>query len=170
MRPVFGITVAVALQTAALMAMIAVKQWTLATGTPILLEIVPIDPRSLFRGDYVDLSYAIGRLDLDELGGDDGFDEGDTIFVLLREGEPYWEPVSTHRERTPVPPGQVAIEGEVAAVRHGPGSQVFARYGIETYFIPEGEGRELERPEEHLFGVPSRQWTGMAAPASRLCS
>jgi len=112
MRPAVGIALAVALQTAALVAMIGVKQWTLATGTPVLLEIVPIDPRSLFRGDYVDLSYAIGRLDLDALGGDDGFEEGDTIYVLLRDGEPYWEPVSAHRERPPAPAGEVAIEGE----------------------------------------------------------
>jgi len=146
MRPAVGIALAVALQTAALVAMIGVKQWTLATGTPVLLEIVPIDPRSLFRGDYVDLSYAIGRLDLDALGGDDGFEEGDTIYVLLRDGEPYWEPVSAHRERPPAPAGEVAIEGEVVMVRQDQNPRTFVRYGIETYFIPEGEGRELERP------------------------
>ncbi len=146
MRPAIGIALAVALQTAALVAMIGVKQWTLATGTPVLLEIVPIDPRSLFRGDYVDLSYAIGRLELDALGGDDDFAEGDTIHVLLREGETYWEPVSAHRERPTVPSGQVAIEGEVVADRSPAGAGIFVRYGIETYFIPEGEGRELERP------------------------
>jgi len=146
MTPTLGIALAVALQTAALVAMVAVKQWTLATGTPVLLEIVPIDPRSLFRGDYVDLSYAIGRLDPDDLGGEDGLDEGDTVHVLLREGEPYWEAVSVHRERPSVPPGQVAIEGEVDAVRLGPDTQILVRYGIETHFIPEGEGRVLERP------------------------
>ena len=26
------------------------------------------------------------------------------------------------------------------------GGKIFVRYGIESYFIPEGEGRELERP------------------------
>lgn len=146
MRPTLGIILAVVLQTAALATMIALKQWTLVTGTPVLLEIVPIDPRSLFRGDYVDLSYAIGRLDLGGLGGDGEFEAGDTIHVLLRAGEPYWEPVSAHRERPSVPPGQVAIEGDVAFVRDDPDPQIFVRYGIETYFIPEGEGRALERP------------------------
>ena len=32
-------------------------------GKPVILEIVPVDPRSLFRGNYVHLDYSIARLD-----------------------------------------------------------------------------------------------------------
>ena len=46
----------VLLQTAALVGMVAIKQRTLITGTPVLLKTEPVDPRSLFRGDYVILS------------------------------------------------------------------------------------------------------------------
>ena len=43
MRPSLGLVLVVALQSAALLAMIAIKQWTLATGTPVVLETVPVD-------------------------------------------------------------------------------------------------------------------------------
>jgi len=143
MRPSLGLVLVVALQSAALLAMIAIKQWTLATGTPVVLETVPVDPRSLFRGDYVRLNYGISTVDLGVLGGDDEFERPDAVYVLLRRGEPYWGPVSAHRERPAVPRDHVAIKGEV---QRALGGEIFVRYGIESYFIPEGEGRELERP------------------------
>ena len=138
--------VVVALQTLALVAMVAMKQWTLATGTPVLLETEPIDPRSLFRGDYVRLAYAISDLDHARFPGLEGFERHDEIFVLLRAAEPYWEPVSIHHDRPEVPAQHVAIKGEVgySTSQH----ETSVRYGIENYFVPEGEGRALERPAE----------------------
>ena len=43
-------------QVAALAAMIADKQWTLNTGTQVVLQTEPVDPRSLFMGDYARLN------------------------------------------------------------------------------------------------------------------
>ena len=37
------------------------KERTLASGTPMLLELAPVDPRSLMQGDYMRLDYAIAR-------------------------------------------------------------------------------------------------------------
>jgi uncharacterized membrane-anchored protein len=144
------LAVVVALQTLALVAMVAMKQWTLQTGVPVLLETEPVDPRSLFRGDYVTLSYAISNLEQGALAGDDDFERHDPVHVLLREDTPYWQPVSLHRERPEVPPGQVAIKGEVLYSSHmvDGARSTTVRYGIENYFVPEGEGRALERPEE----------------------
>ena len=39
--------------------LIGYKQLTIVTGTTVLLETVPVDPRDIFRGDYVTLNYAI---------------------------------------------------------------------------------------------------------------
>ena len=36
----------------------------LANGREVVLEVIPVDPRSLFRGDYVILGYDISRFDL----------------------------------------------------------------------------------------------------------
>lgn len=142
----------VLLQTAALVGMVAVKQRTLATGTPILLETAPIDPRSLFRGDYVRLNYAIGSLDYGKVGGDEGFERHDPVYVVLRKGERFWEPVSIHREMPEHGNDEVVIRGEVQWSGIWVGGEnrdgINVRYGIENYFVPEGEGMALERPAE----------------------
>ncbi|MPY75699.1 MAG: hypothetical protein GEU87_15720 [Alphaproteobacteria bacterium] len=140
-----GLIVAVALQTIALIAIVGVKQWTLATGTPVLLETQPVDPRSLFRGDYVILRYAINRLDAGLPGMPGVFKPGETLYVTLREDAPFWKPVSVHSARPEPQPGAVVIKGEIRYDARGV-KAVEMRYGIEEYFVPEGEGREIERP------------------------
>ena len=37
------------------------KERVLAAGTPMLLELAPVDPRSLIQGDYMRLDYAMAR-------------------------------------------------------------------------------------------------------------
>ena len=108
-----GLIVAVALQTIALIAMVGVKQWTLSTGTPVLLETRPVDPRSLFRGDYAILRYAINSLDAELPGMPAIFKAGETLYVTLREDAPFWKPVSVHAARPEPQPGTVAIKGEI---------------------------------------------------------
>ena len=42
-------------------AVVVQKERLLAAGAPVLLELAPVDPRSLIQGDYMALDYAIGR-------------------------------------------------------------------------------------------------------------
>jgi len=148
----------IVLQSLVLGGMIAKRQWTLNSGTPVVLETQPVDPRSLFRGDYVHFNYAVSRLHLDELSGDDNFARHEDVFVLLQPGEPYWQAAAVYHTMPPVQGGQVVIKGRVEyafeqwwnpqtqaneARRH-----IAVRYGIEDYFVPEGVGRKLERPTE----------------------
>lgn len=151
------IGIIVALQTIALLGMVGIKQFTLSTGSPIVLKTQPIDPRSLFSGDYVRLNYAISELDVQKLEGDKTFARGDTAYVVLKQGIEYWEPVSVHRDYPAIATNQKVIKGEVqylngdpwrsAKERAEPIKQVNVKYGIENYFVPENEGRELERPK-----------------------
>jgi len=146
--------------TAVLVGMIGMKQWTLTTGTPVLLETAPVDPRSLFRGDYVRLNYKISRLELSKLGGDKVFAAHDTAWVVLEKAERYWHAVAVYRHRPDAAPGQVVIKGEVRWA-DGRGSAfappvqarqprfLVMRYGIESYFVPEGTGRAIERRGAH---------------------
>jgi uncharacterized membrane-anchored protein len=71
------------------------KERLLAAGTPVLIELAPVDPRSLIQGDYMRLDYAIAR----ELSGRtewprDGQlvvrldDSGVARFVRLHDGAP----------------------------------------------------------------------------------
>ena len=50
----------VAAQLALLIGMVGFKEFTLQTGTDVVLQTVPVDPRSLLQGDYVILRYEIG--------------------------------------------------------------------------------------------------------------
>ncbi|HET7832722.1 MAG TPA: GDYXXLXY domain-containing protein [Gallionella sp.] len=144
-------------QIAVLLGMIGMKQWTLDTGTPVVLETAPVDPRSLFSGDYVRLGYTISNLRLDQLGGDREFKRHDRIYVALQTGTPYAMPVAIYHQMPAARAGQVVIRGEVEHMGSefwNPRTQniekdvrnVLVRYGIENYYVPEGTGRALERP------------------------
>ena len=149
-------------QTAVLAALVGFRQWTLDTGTPVVLVIHPVDPRSLFQGDYVRLSYDIGRLRLDRLAGDDDLERGETVFVDLQPGKPAWQATGVWRQRPVAAPTGAVLRGRVDWVAEqqceetGTGESTTIvpcriasiRYGIESYFVPEGEGRALEQPVE----------------------
>jgi uncharacterized membrane-anchored protein len=146
------------IQTLLLIGMIGEKQWTLNTGTQVLLETQPIDPRSLFRGDYVRLNYSISRLNIDQLPGDNSFVEHDPVYLVLQPEEKYWAPVSIHKTCPEIQENQVVIKGTVEWVmeqiwddelkKSVEANTIDVRYGIENYFVPEGEGMALERPQE----------------------
>jgi uncharacterized membrane-anchored protein len=46
-------------------AMLTRHAWPLWTGQTVYLRVVPVDPRDLFRGEYVRLGYAVDRLCVD---------------------------------------------------------------------------------------------------------
>jgi len=150
------LAVIVLFQTLVLVTMIALKQHTLNTGTLVVLETEPVDPRSLFSGDYVRLNYSISTLRLDKVGGDRDFKIHDPAYVVLRAGDPYWQPVAVYHQMPSMAAGQVAIRGEVqysGEFLWNPDTRksekiphLSLRYGIENYYVPEGEGRALERP------------------------
>lgn len=143
----WAIVFIVAIQSILLMGMIAKKHHTLSTGTSILLKTQPVDPRSLFRGDYVRIRYAIDQLSHELPGAKADFRKGDTIYVALVQGGRYWRPVSVHPEKPDLPHGQLAMRGEVKSNKTYR-SDIWVGYGINSYFVPEGEGRKLERPQE----------------------
>src|SRR3954447_13785521 len=149
-------------QTAVLAALVGFRQWTLDTGTPVVLAIHPVDPRSLFQGDHVQLSYEIGNLRIDRLAGDDDLERGETVFVDLQPGRPAWQATGVWRQRPVAAPTGAVLRGRVEWVNEqqceeaGAGESTAVvpcritsiRYGIESYFVPEGAGHALQRPAE----------------------
>jgi uncharacterized membrane-anchored protein len=147
-------------QSLFLMAMVWDRVSLLRSDTVVTLETEPVDPRDIFRGDYVILNYAISRLALDDLAGDDDFASGDTVFVELAPGADVWKPVAVWSERPEPKPGNAVIRGRIshvlerAPVTDTPDTEeefpcpdcgtANVDYGIESYFVPEGEGRVLE--------------------------
>lgn len=73
----------VGLQALLLTGIIAYREYWIATGDKVVLKTTPIDPRDLFRGDYVNLTYEITNLDLDSQSQKPEFLPGRPIYVNL---------------------------------------------------------------------------------------
>jgi uncharacterized membrane-anchored protein len=146
------ILIVVALQTAALAYMIVDRQAVLNASRVVTLKVAPIDPRDIFRGDYVILSYDISRLDLKTIDGeDDTFTNGDDVFVTLRQDGTEWKAVAIAKAKPFVVQGGVPIRGKVDSIDFGGGTtpqNATVSYGIESFFVPEGTGREIEQERQ----------------------
>lgn len=153
-----AIIVIILIQSLLLIAMIINRQMVLLSENLVVLETRPIDPRSLFRGDYVRLNYEINNLQLDELSGDRVFKTNDTVYVMLEQHGDYWEARAIYLEKQQPKDNQSMIQGVVRQVvkRYWDNgnktltgiTSLEVSYGIENYFVPEGEGLKLERPKQ----------------------
>ena len=108
--------------------LVAWNEYELASGERVRLLAAPVDPEDPFRGQYVTLTYGISRLDVGAAR------PGTTVYVPLRRAGDVW--TGTEVEREP-PDDGVFIRGRVA----GAG----IRYGIETFYVEEGEGPRYEQ-------------------------
>ncbi len=126
----------VAAQLVFLIGFIGVREVALRTGTEVVLQTVPVDPRSLLQGDYAILDYEIARLP-DWM---DGFSAGRTVYVVLQEERDVWTSSTYTEERSRVA-GEVFIKGRIDRIGH-------ADFGIGTYFVPEGTGRIIEGAQD----------------------
>jgi uncharacterized membrane-anchored protein len=143
--------VAVALiLSAALAWMVYGRVSLLKTGREMTVEVIPVDPRDFFRGDYVILGYTFTTTGDVMLPA--GTKMGDRIYATLKpEGGSKWSLLKVSANY----PDRVEAEhrvlrGVARFVSRGrsvsdteptPGR---VAYGIESYFVPEGTGRELE--------------------------
>jgi uncharacterized membrane-anchored protein len=147
--PCWAFLAAFVIQAALLAWIIADRALLLARGAEIRLAVVPVDPRDLLRGDYVVLSYPISRLDAGRLGGDDVFNIGQPVFVALRKEGDGWAADAIYEKR---PSGAFGIAGVVNDINTGTGKcgtedclAFSVGYNLEKFFVPEGQGRELEK-------------------------
>lgn len=126
----------VAAQLAFLIGFIGVREVALRTGTEVVLQTAPVDPRSLLQGDYAILNYEIARLP-DWM---DGFSAGRTVYVVLQEERDVWTSSAYTEERSHVVE-EVFIKGRIDRIGR-------ADFGIGTYFVPEGTGRTIENAQD----------------------
>lgn len=125
----------VAAQLLLLLWLIGVKEYTLFAGTTVVLQTVPLDPRSLFQGDHVVLRYEISPLPpyLSHLS------KGDTVYVSLVPHGDVWK--AKWYDTSPPSHGSLFIKGTV-------GDRNLVDFGIGTYFVPEGSGHAIERARD----------------------
>jgi uncharacterized membrane-anchored protein len=164
--------VAVGLVQVALIALMVVdRARALRGGTEVTLETRPVDPRDFLRGDYVVLSYAISAMSAGALWGQPASGTGASVYVKLTPGsDGVHRSVSIHSEPIAVNAPDVLIHGRVSSGANcGADGRGFCetlqvKYGIERYFVPEGEGRAIEhsRNEGRVRVVVAVTATGRA--------
>ncbi len=159
---------AAALQTAAIGWIVWDRISLLKNGREIVLPIIPVDPRSLFRGDYVILDYPVTAVAAHLMSPAMKAAKPAIFYVTLKNTDGGWEPMafsekppasdanqitlkarmryswSESTRRRPVAAAGTAA-GPATATPVTPPDLVYnVRYGIESYFVPEGKGLALE--------------------------
>jgi uncharacterized membrane-anchored protein len=128
--------VAVLVQLGLLLGMIGRESHTTAYGQRIMLKCLPVDPRDLFRGDYVALNYEISNPNLPSLKGPKDHYKGQTLYVTLKKSGEFWTATGVYAHLPELASDELLIQGRI-----GNGRIV---YGIERFFVPEGKGRPVE--------------------------
>ena len=160
-------------QTAALIKMVYDRDRLLKTGREITVPVQPLDPRDLFRGDYVTLGYDFTSLRQSSLAAQidlEGFPAGSEIYVTLHpDAAGAWSVAALASSRPhEIASGDVVIRGRVKSVWRSENKAdvlLTVRYGIETYFVPEGSGRTLETQvrDHKIEAIVAVDATGTAA-------
>lgn len=108
------------------------KEAILEDGQLILLELAPVDPRSLMQGDYMRLNYAISRVDWYDEIPVRGF------CVVRLDADGVASKVRLQTKRTPINDGEHIIEFTKAKRRN-------INIGAESFFFQEGKGERFEQ-------------------------
>ena len=117
----------------------------LTNGMTVKLELAPVDPRSLLQGDYVQLSYTIATL------SDTDFEAGKKLRIVLRKQENgihgysgFYEQDGVWNQPYEKQADDVIINGTTVGYQR-------IEYGIESFFVPEGTGLEVERTAKYAI-------------------
>jgi uncharacterized membrane-anchored protein len=134
----------VGFQLVVLVGMIVTRAVPHLTGEAILVRVVPVDPRDMFRGDYVTLAYDFSRippggipaLPRDAVYSSSSEWQGRTVYVsLVPEGDGKHRKASAYSLTQPT-------SGKY--LRGTMGNSGRLEFGIESYYVQEGKGRQYE--------------------------
>ncbi|SDO10965.1 Uncharacterized membrane-anchored protein [Paenibacillus sp. yr247] len=133
------IALLVLLQVLAMSLQIGKSEWLLTHGQLIKLQLQPLDPRSLIQGDYVRLRYTISEPPIFEDKNQDAASKGKISVVLApNSATGVYEYSRVYTKGETLAPREVRLNGTKMGYKG-------IEYGIETYFVPEGTGRDVER-------------------------
>ncbi|MBP0439824.1 GDYXXLXY domain-containing protein [Tianweitania sediminis] len=138
-------------QVAFLAAMIQGRAALLRDGREVVLRTQPVDPRDLLRGDYVALSYDISRVASTLVQSPRPRDDQPlgAVAVRLQQGEALQpaQIVAVFAGQAPGPAaeGQIDLAGESDTRWSANVEEIMISYGLERFYLPEGEGRAVER-------------------------
>lgn len=140
------VALAVGLQLLVVVWMAAEREWIVATGERVWLQTAPVDPRDIFRGDYVELDYAVSLIDLPRQSPDlraNAPQRGDLVYLLLSDTGGLVEGTTLQREK---PPQGLFLRGRIQRNwRIANPHTLSVKFGIEQLFLEQGKGLEMEK-------------------------
>ena len=137
-----GLSAAVAAQIVILSGMYVVAALPLWTGKEVALKVMPVDPRSMFRGNYARLRYEISAIDKKFFTVTEGLRSGEIVYVVL---EPDTDGLYRHSAVVLDKPGSgVFVRGRIQESYPNQDSRYSIRYGIEAFFAPKEKAIALE--------------------------
>lgn len=144
--PMLAAVLVALLQTAILGYMVESRAAILRDGAEVRIRTAPVDPRDLLRGDYVTLGYPISTIDQGIMVGDGPATSGRrSLWVRLVPGaDGLWTAGEASFEPLPPRSGSVVARTLPFHFNGAVPGRLTVSYGIERYYVPEGEGRVLE--------------------------
>jgi uncharacterized membrane-anchored protein/uncharacterized membrane protein len=137
-RNKLGLALMIVLQLGFVGYQIAASETILAKGQVIKLELLPVDPRSLLQGDYMQLDYKIAHPP--GVTEPDAWRGGVKVAIAPdAQGVYQWQ--RELGEDEPLRDGEVMIRGKRGYMG--------IEYGIERFYIPEGTGMEVASTAKH---------------------
>lgn len=157
-RRAFIAAIALALlQTGILATMVTSHAVILRNGAEVLLKAAPVDPRDLLRGEYVILNYDISSVPVETLTGarPQGKGEQRLSVRLKKQADGYWGIAESSFGSLAAEEGSVVLMSLPFDYRPSDyTTAIRVDYGIESYYVPEGEGRHLEQaPAEGRLAI-----------------
>lgn len=136
-------------QTAILGYMIEGRASILRSGTDVLLKTAPVDPRDLLRGDYVILTYDISTISTTSITGTrPQTGEVARLNVRLKPGaDGFWTVSAASFDPLAEEAGSVVLLSQPVTIYDWEwqnAGNLTVSYGIERFYVPEGEGRPIE--------------------------
>ncbi len=101
----------------------------LDSGELILLELAPVDPRSLFQGDYMQLDYAISRSGVPEGIAGKGY------FIVSKDARQVAKKIRIQKSINPLSPGEFALPFKTDQFG-------LTKIGADAWFFQEGQAEK----------------------------
>ncbi|BBM04051.1 GDYXXLXY domain-containing protein [Microbulbifer sp. GL-2] len=141
---ILALVTAIAAQFLILTGLYVKAQVPLWSGEPIRVKTTPVDPRSMFRGNYARLNYGFSEIKKSALPVDRPVRQGEVVYVSMKmspSGLYVFSSASLKR-----PTEGIFLRGRltnIGAWRNDDSYRV--KYGIEAYFAPKKKALQLEK-------------------------
>ena len=139
-----GLMIVIVLQITVLASEYLGAIYPLWIGEEIRLKTIPVDPRSLFRGNYARLSYGISSIEGKYFSEKKNLRNGEIVYVKLKPGaDGLYVFDSASLEK---PKRGLFIRGRLQEKSSRRNRVMYdVRYGIEAYFVPKEKALALEK-------------------------